>query len=220
MKREELIITIDGPAGSGKSTIAKMLASRVGGRRLDTGAIYRSVALAAVRRNMESEDGIGRLAGEVKITFRGEQVFLDGEDVSQAIRTLEIGEMASRIAAMPRVRHELLSVQRTLALPGPTVCEGRDMGTVVFPDAPVKFFLTASDEERARRRWLELREKGENVSFEEVLAAQKERDERDASRAVAPLKKAEDAIEVDSTGLSPEQVVDIMMTHINSVLAS
>lgn len=206
-----MIIAIDGPAGSGKSTISARLAAELGYQLIDTGALYRCVALAAIRGNIDLSDGtkLGQVAAAIRVQFRFEggrnRVFLDGVDVTDAIRTAEAGAGASRVAAHPAVREALFSVQRQLGLATNSVMEGRDIGTVVFPDADYKIYLTASLEERARRRWSEF---GLELPLDEVKRQIKERDERDMNRAVAPLVQAEDATLVDTTGLSLDEVVD------------
>jgi cytidylate kinase len=207
------IVAIDGPAGAGKSTVARQLAMRLGFTIIDTGAIYRSVALAARRAAVDWEDdeGLRRLldAG-LEVTFRDDRVLLRGEDVTDAIRTPEISRGASVVSARPIVRQKLLQLQRDLghaSLRG-SVLEGRDIGTVVFPDADVKFFLTASDEARAQRRHAELVERGVSVPLSEVLADQRRRDRDDSERSIAPLRAASDAILVDTTGLDLDQVVE------------
>ena len=207
------IVAIDGPAGAGKSTVARQLARRLGFTIIDTGAIYRSVALAAQRAGTAWEDdtGLSRLldAG-LGLTFQGERVLLRGEDVTEAIRTPEMSRGASVVSARPVVRQKLLQLQRDLgrAAPRGAVLEGRDIGTVVFPDADVKFFLTASDEARAQRRHAELNEKGLSVPLPEVLSDQRRRDKDDTERAIAPLRAAADAVVVDTTGFDLEQVVE------------
>jgi cytidylate kinase len=206
-----MIIAIDGPAGSGKSTISARLAAELGYQLIDTGALYRCVALTAIRGNLDLSDGtkLGQVAAAIRVQFRFEggrnRVFLDGDDVTDAIRTAEAGAGASRVAAHPAVREALFSVQRQLGLATNSVMEGRDIGTVVFPDADYKIYLTASLEERARRRWSEF---GLELPLDEVKRQIKERDERDMNRAVAPLVQAEDATLVDTTGLSLDEVVD------------
>jgi cytidylate kinase len=207
------IVAIDGPAGAGKSTVARQLARRLGFTIIDTGAIYRSVALAARRAAVDWEDdeGLRRLldAG-LDITFRDDRVLLRGEDVTDAIRAPEMSRGASVVSARPIVRQKLLQLQRDLgrASPRGSVLEGRDIGTVVFPDADVKFFLTASDEARAQRRHAELMERGVSVPLSEVLADQRRRDRDDSERSIAPLRAASDAIVVDTTGFELDEVVE------------
>jgi len=207
-------VAIDGPAGAGKSTVARQLARRLGFAMIDTGAIYRTVALAARRADVgwDDDEGLRKLldAG-LGLSFGPEdRVLLKGHDVTEAIRTPEISRGASVVSARPVVREKLLGLQRELGLQAPrgAVLEGRDIGTVVFPDAAVKFFLTASDEARAQRRHAELAEKGLQVPLQEVLADQRRRDKDDSERAIAPLKPAPDAILVDTTGLDLAEVVD------------
>src|SRR3954463_8532263 len=207
------IVAIDGPAGAGKSTVARQLATRLGFSIIDTGAIYRSVALAASRAGVpwDEDEGLRRLldAGLV-LSFDGDRVLLRGEDVSDAIRTPDISRGASVVSARPIVRQKLLQLQRDLgrAAPRGAVLEGRDIGTVVFPDAEVKFFLTASDAARAQRRHSELSEKGLPVKLADVLADQRRRDKDDTERAISPLRAADDAIRVDTTGLDLDAVVE------------
>lgn len=210
----KLIVAIDGPAGSGKSTVTHLLARRLGYVHIDTGALYRAVALRAKESGISWDDAaaMGRLASSSKLEFQWlnddrNHVFLDGRNVSTLIRTPEISMAASKISAYPEVRQALLGLQRQMGRQGGVVLEGRDIGTVVFPDAHVKFFLVASVESRARRRMVELEEKGVYLDFEEVKKQVVERDRGDTERKTAPLRKAADAIEVDTTELTVEQVV-------------
>lgn len=208
------IIAIDGPAGAGKSTVARALAARLGYFLLDTGAIYRTLALLAREGGVSWDDGpaLGQLVLAMPLRFgRGAEegrVFLGERDVSAEIRTPEVSLGASRVSTHAEVRAALLPVQRQLAESGPCVVEGRDVGTVVLPQAPVKFFLTASAEVRAQRRYDELRRKGVATAPHEILRDQQERDRRDETRETAPLRQAEDALLVDTSGLALEAVVD------------
>lgn len=205
------LLAIDGPAGAGKSTVSREVARRLGFTMIDTGALYRAVALAATRAGIayEDEEGLSRLLGSLDLRLEEERVLLDGDDVSREIRTPEMSLGASRVSTVAAVREGLLRLQRELGLAAPrgAVLEGRDIGTVIFPDADAKIFLTASVEQRARRRHEELAARGEQVDFEEVLADQIRRDRRDTERALAPLRPAEDAIVVDSTGRGIDDVV-------------
>jgi CMP/dCMP kinase len=222
-----LIVAIDGPSGAGKSTVSKLLARRLGLSFVDTGALYRTVALSARRQGIATDDdpALKALLGQIRISFKAigddNRVYLDGEDVSTEIRTPEISLMASAVSARPVVREGLLGLQRRLALESPlgAVLEGRDIGTVVFPDADLKFFLEASADVRARRRYEELFQKGGDSSLEAVLADQTKRDRDDSSRAVAPLKPAEDAVRVDSSGLPLSEVVQRLERLIRERLA-
>jgi CMP/dCMP kinase len=218
--RARPIIAIDGPAGAGKSTVAKRVAEALGFVLLDTGALYRTVALAAQRGKVSVTDGdrSGALAEDLArrnaIRLEPDKVTLDGEDVSRAIRTPEIGMDASTVSAHPAVRKALLDMQRSAGESGGIVAEGRDIGTVVFPDAEYKFFLTASPEVRAQRRYEELVAKGQKVSFEETLAEVKRRDAQDTGRVVAPLKPAPDAVLMDSSTTPIDAVVESMLARI------
>lgn len=218
MSQRPFIVAIDGPAGAGKSTVSKVLARRLGFALVDTGAIYRCVALKARRESIAFDDDgkLGDLLGRVRVSFEvvGEDnhVFLDGEDVSAEIRTPENSMAASQVSSRPVVREGLLALQRRLALQAPkgAILEGRDIGTVVFPDADAKFFLEANPEIRARRRFEELFQKGVDRSLHDVLTDQVKRDQDDTSRAVAPLKPADDALRVDSTELPLSEVVQTL----------
>ncbi len=205
-----MIITIDGPAGAGKSTIARKLADRLGFRFLDTGAMYRAVAWSALQRGLELSDtsAIADLVGTLRLELDGNTIRLDGQDISAEIRSQDVTEAVRHVADNPDVRASLSQLQRVLAGNGNIVTEGRDQGTVVFPDADFKFYLTASAEERARRRSEQMRRQGYEVATEEILLQQNQRDEHDAKRPVGRLMKAEDAIEVSTDGLSIEQVLD------------
>jgi cytidylate kinase len=205
-----MIVTIDGPAGAGKSSVARALARRLGFRFLDTGAMYRAVALAAMHRGLpwDEPQKLAELAGRVSIEFPGERVVLDGQDVTDEIRTKEITAVVRYAADNPGVREQLVELQRRAAGDDDLVTEGRDQGTVVFPHAECKIFLTASPEERAQRRLRDFQQRGQSASFDEVLSEQNERDRRDSTRDVGPLVPASDAIEVSTDGLTPDQVVD------------
>lgn len=205
-----MIVTIDGPAGSGKSTAAKALADRLGFLFLDTGAMYRAVALAGFRRVVDWDDiqALAALASELDIRVDGRSVHLDGEDVSDEIRTFEITLLTKYPAGNPEVREQLVRLQRECAEGRDVVTEGRDQGTIVFPAAACKIYLTADPEERARRRHQDLLDGGEEVTYDEVLAKQNQRDQRDLNRDCGPLVKAGDAVEVLTDGLTSEQVVD------------
>jgi cytidylate kinase len=212
-----LVITIDGPAGSGKSTVARRVATLLSCTLLDTGAIYRALALRAQQRGVSWEDGpqLALLAAALDLAFSLEgdvnRVSLDGQDVSEAIRTPSISGGASQVSAIPAVRAALLDLQRGVALQGDLVTEGRDMGTVVFPEAEVKVFLEADPVIRARRRQQELIAAGSSVSLEEVLEQQTARDEADSGRAVAPLRPAVDARKIDTSTLEIEEVVQAVL---------
>lgn len=216
-------VAIDGPAGAGKSTVAKMLAERLGFLHVDTGAIYRTVALASARAGAawDDEPAVARVAEalvrERRIVMErpagsgAMRVILDGEDVSTLIRTPEMSAGASRVSAIPEVRRALLDLQRQAGEGGGVVLEGRDIGTVVFPDAEVKLFLTATPEERAQRRYEELLGKGVTTTYEATLEELHARDKADTERPVAPLRRAEDAVLVDSTGRDVDAVIEEMV---------
>lgn len=214
-------IAIDGPAGAGKSTIAKRVAEELNFMYVDTGALYRAVALCAIQKNIEPDDSqrVSEMLSEIKVqlafNYRFEKVvLLDGRDVSSRIRTPEVSMAASKISALPQVRAYLLDLQRDIAKENNVIMDGRDIGTVVLPDAKVKIFLTASPQVRAERRYKELSEKGANVSFDEVLRDVNERDYNDSHRKTAPLKPAEDSVFVDTTDLDFEQSVEKIISVI------
>jgi cytidylate kinase len=202
-------VTIDGPSGSGKGTIGKLLAQRLGWHYLDSGALYRLVALAGLKRTVDLGDAakLAALAAALDVRFAGDRVYLDGIDVSEELRTERTGDAASKVAVIPSVRAALLQRQRDFAVPPGLVCDGRDMGTVVFPAATLKVVLTASAEARAMRRHKQLKEKGIDVSLPDLSWDIAQRDARDANRTVAPYKPAPDAHVIDSTSLTPEEVV-------------
>ncbi|TWT90682.1 Cytidylate kinase [Pseudobythopirellula maris] len=210
-----MIVTIDGPAGAGKSSAARALAQRLGFRFLDTGAMYRAVTYAALKRGEDLEDtrAIARVAREIspELVLTGDSVLLADEDITRAIRTFEITTATRHAADCPEVRSTLVDLQRQLADGLDVVAEGRDQSTVVFPHAECKIFLTASEEVRAERRYLDMVNRGEHVSRDEVLEKQRERDDRDSSRPVGALTKATDAIEFCTDGLEPDEVVERLM---------
>ena len=214
------VITIDGPSGTGKGTIADLLARRLGWSCLDSGALYRVLGLAAQRAGVDLSQGaeLARLARRMKLAFRDRRVFLDGDDVSQAIRSEAAGSAASKVAAHGEVRAALLGLQRDAVRPPGLVADGRDMGTVVFPRARVKIFLTASPQERAERRHKQLKEKGLDVSLPDLAREVAERDERDSSRAVAPLLPAEDAVVIDTTGIGIDEVLAQVLAVVEGAL--
>jgi cytidylate kinase len=213
-KPRGVTIAIDGPAGSGKSTVSRQVARRLGYAYVDTGAMYRAVALLGLRKGIGPADENGFIAEaanaamEFRVTDEGQRFFVNGEDLTDEVRRPEVGALSSPVSAIAGVRRYLTEAQRRMAEDGGVVMEGRDIGTVVCPDAKAKVFLTASEQERARRRFVELREKGVDADLEEVRAGIAARDQRDSSREVAPLLKAPDAVELVTDGLSIEQVVD------------
>ncbi len=216
------VITIDGPSGSGKGTIAGLLAKQLGWNLLDSGALYRLLAFAARNHGVDltNEEALKLLAAHLDVQFiaaaagQGQKIILEGEEVTDAIRNEYVGAGASQVASLPAVREALLQRQRAFReMPG-LVADGRDMGTVVFPDAPLKIFLTASAEERAQRRYLQLKAKGDDVNLVSLLDEIQARDERDTQRAVAPLKPAADAIQLDSTELTIEQVLERILSEV------
>jgi len=217
---KKIIVAIDGPAGAGKSTVAKRLAKELGYTYMDTGAMYRAFALKARREgiDLDNESALrASLAGtNVELMEKDGQpkVLLDGRDVTSEIRAPEMSQWASKISALKPVRERMVELQRALGTRGGVVVEGRDIGTVVFPGAEVKIFLTAGTQERGLRRFAELQAHGKDVTLEETLGEMKQRDRRDRERAVAPLRQAEDAVAVDSTGMSVDQVVEKIMKEI------
>jgi len=216
-KTKRWIIAIDGPSGAGKSTVAKLLAKRLGYVVLDTGAMYRAVAFRAKQTGLclEDEESLSRLASSLRVTFltRNEElrVLCDGEDITGAIRSPDMSSLASDISKREGVRSALVRMQREMGRAGGVILEGRDIGTVVFPNADVKFYLDADAEERARRRTEELIGKGVKVTFQETLEDVIRRDQSDMTRAISPLRKAKDAVVIDSTHLSVEEVVEKMI---------
>lgn len=220
MQATQPVITVDGPSGSGKGTVCRMLANKLGWDVLDSGAIYRVLALASVHHQIKelTESALLPLAANLDVQFLVDKetgagrIVLEGEDVSKAIRTEEIGNLASKIAAIPSVREALLRRQRAFRSENGLVADGRDMGTVVFPNAELKVYLTASAEERARRRFLELKERGVDVKIDSLILDIQARDDRDMNRKVAPLVPADDAIVIDTTELNAQQVFEKIIT--------
>ncbi len=221
------VITVDGPSGTGKGTIGQLLAQRLGYHYLDSGALYRLLALAAMRHKvpLDNVDALTVLAGHMDISFEmncdgdAPVVILEGEDVSSTIRTEEMAVGASTVAVIPEVRQALLGRQRAFVDSPGLVADGRDMGTVVFPDARVKIFLTASPEERADRRYKQLMDKGESVSLAALVESVRTRDERDSNRQVSPLRPAADAIVLDTTGMTISQVLDRACVIVSEILS-
>lgn len=219
----KVIVAIDGPSGAGKSTVGKMLARELGYIYIDTGAMYRALGWKAVKEGVALKEGQGLrdLCARTDVTLKqdgGElRVYVDGEDVSPYIRTPEMSMAASAISAQPSVRARLLELQRRMGRGGGVVLEGRDIGTVVFPDAKAKFYLDADPVQRAERRYAELKAKGEDVSLERIIEEVKKRDYDDSHRAIAPLKKAGDAVVVDSSSMSAEEVVRFMKAKVKEV---
>jgi len=213
------VVTIDGPSGTGKGTIAELLARRLGWHCLDSGALYRALGLASQRRGLDPDavEALAALASTLQVEFRDQRVFLDGKNVSEAIRTEAVGNAASRVAIHSAVRTQLLTRQREAVSPPGLVADGRDMGTVVFPDAPLKLFLTASAEERAERRYKQLSQKGLDVSLSEFVREIRERDERDGSRSAAPLKLPAGALVVDTTAITIPEVLAQVLAAVRRV---
>ncbi len=221
------VITVDGPSGSGKGTVCRLLAEKLGWDVLDSGAIYRVLSLAALHHQiaLDNEDALVPLAANLDVQFlvdsqtNAAKVVLEGEDVTTTIRNEEVGAAASKVAALPRVREALLRRQRAFRTERGLIADGRDMGTVVFKDAPLKIFLTASAQERAKRRFVELNARGLNVTLSGLLKDIQERDDRDMNRAVAPLVPAEDAIELDTSELNAQQVYDKVLTLLDTAIS-
>jgi len=217
-----LIIAVDGPSGAGKSSASRLLAESLGYRYVDTGALYRAVGLLALEHGVSAEDptGLAALCDGLVLRFvpgpEGLHLLLGERDLTAAIRRPEVSQMASKVSAQPAVRQRLLALQRELGNGGGVVVEGRDIGTVVFPDADVKFYLDASPEERGRRRHAELQQQGKPASLTATIQEMAERDRRDSGRAYAPLRRATDAVVVDTTVLTPTEVVDTMVRYIHA----
>lgn len=214
--KEVFRVAIDGPSGAGKSTIAKLVAKKLDIDYIDTGAMYRAVGYKMNRDNIPFEecDELKAMLDDTDIDFVSGDIILDGEIVNTLIRTSEISQLASKCSALPMVREKLVEIQRGMGTRKSVIMDGRDIGTNVLKDAEYKFFLTASAEERAERRHKELIEKGEKITFEEVLRDIQHRDHNDMTRALNPLKKADDALEIDSTGLDIEQVTEAVLKEI------
>ena len=212
------VIAIDGPSASGKGTVAHKVAAALGFHFLDSGALYRLVALAALERGADLADAsqVVGVARSLDVRFEGERIQLDGREVTDAIRDEKVSAAASRVAALAPVRQALLERQRTFRRPPGLVADGRDMGSVVFPDAVLKIFLTANAEERARRRYKQLMEKGLSASMSALLQEIRDRDARDSGRAAAPLQKVADAVELDTTGMSVDEAVARVLAQYNA----
>lgn len=221
-KKNGLVIAIDGPSGAGKSTLARLLAGRLGYLYIDTGAMYRAVGWKAKQAGVAAgdEQALAGLCGRVVVTIKHDanvqRVFVDDVEVTAEIRTPEMGMMASAVSKSPAVRARLLTLQRSLGASGGVVMDGRDIGTVVFPGADVKFFLDASAEERGRRRYAELREKGMDVDLARITREIRERDAQDSGRTLAPLKRADDAFLIDSSAMTVDEVLAAMQAHVEA----
>lgn len=218
----EFIVTVDGPAGSGKSTIAKIIAKKYGFTYLDTGAMYRMIALYALENNISLDDteAVEDMLKNTKLDIIGNQFFLNGKDVSEEIRTPRVSAIVSPVSAIKEVRVKLVDLQREISKGKSVILDGRDIGTVVFPNGDVKIFLVASPEERAKRRLKEYEEKGVEADYESVLASIKERDYLDSTRKESPLKKAEDAHEIDSSTMSIDEVVEAISKYIDEKIGA
>ena len=222
MSEQVPVITIDGPSGSGKGTVTQAVAERLGWRALDSGALYRLVGYAVDQIGIcfDNENKISQIASELDVEFKSGQIFLEGKEVTNLIRTETAGNSASKVATMPGVRAALLDWQRDYAQSPGLVADGRDMGTTVFPQAGVKIFLTASAAERAQRRYKQLKEKGLPANLAALTAEIEERDVRDRSRAASPLVAAPDAIQIDSTAMGIDEVVNIVLQRAHEVFAT
>ncbi|KAF0139251.1 MAG: cytidylate kinase [Stygiobacter sp.] len=222
---KNIIIAIDGPAGSGKSTAAKNLAQKLGFTYLDTGAMYRTITYLALRANVvDNHEEVIKIAQSVNLKLQTEngrtRVFADGEELTEEIRTPEVNSKVSEVSVIPEVRVEMVKIQKALGGSSNIVAEGRDVTTVVYPNADIKIFLTASIDERANRRFKEYQAKNENITIEEVKANLEKRDKIDSGREVSPLRKADDAFEFDNTGLTPLDDLDYLLEKIKEVLSS
>lgn len=219
---KEFIVTVDGPAGSGKSTIAKIIAKKYGFTYLDTGAMYRMIALYALENSIDLQDSkaIETMLKNTKLDIVGNQFFLNGKDVSDEIRTPRVSAIVSPVSAIKEVRVKLVDLQREISKGKSVILDGRDIGTVVFPSGDVKIYLVASPEERAKRRLKEYEEKGVEADYESVLASIKERDFIDSTRKEGPLKKAEDAHEIDSSTMSIDEVVEVISKYIDEKIGA
>lgn len=219
---KEFIVTVDGPAGSGKSTIAKIIAKKYGFTYLDTGAMYRMIALYALENSVDLEDSkaIESMLENTKLDIVGNQFFLNGRDVSEEIRTPRVSAVVSPVSAIKEVRVKLVELQREISKGKKIILDGRDIGTVVFPNGDVKIYLVASPEERAKRRLKEYEQKGVEADYESVLASIKERDYIDSTRKESPLKKAQDAHEIDSSTMSIDEVVEIISKYIDEKIGA
>ncbi len=220
---KNIVIAIDGPAGSGKSTAAKNLAKKLGFTYLDTGAMYRAITFCALRKGIvDDTPAVIEMTKKLLLKLKFEngitRVFVNDEEVTENIRTTEVNSKVSEISIIPEVRTEMVKIQKRIGEQGSIVAEGRDVTTVVFPDADIKIFLTASIDTRAQRRFKEFQLLNSNISFEEVKANLEKRDKIDSGREVSPLRKAEDAIEFDNTGLTPEQDLEFLLKKVNEVL--
>ena len=215
-----MIITIDGPAASGKGTVAKGIANRLGFEYLDTGAMYRAVALAVIRRQVSCDDwnGVAGVLAHISLEMPTGRVLLNGEDITEAIRSPEMSQGASKVAEIPAVRAFLIPQQRQIAARRNIICEGRDQGTIVFPDSPLKFFITADLRTRAERRYEQHRDQGLESTMEQEIADLKERDKRDSEREVGPLREPPDAIHIDTTNMSAEEVLNRLEEEIRKCL--